>query len=150
MKEPLGKTIKSLDMNIRRFLDFHLDEHELGNGQFVLLIEVCENTGISQDTLSKKISLDKTTVAKSVKKMVANGYIVRKYDEKDRRSKKLYPTKKAEDIFPKIKKLSEIEREVLTAGLSKMEVETFLRIVECMKANISEYLESGGNSQWKK
>jgi DNA-binding MarR family transcriptional regulator len=149
-KEPLGKKVKMLHLEIRKFLDFHLDEYHLGNGQFVILIEVCLNRGASQDFLSKKIGLDKTTIAKSVKKIVGNGYIERIEDENDRRSKKLYPTEKGELVFSKIKNLLELEERILSKGISENEMEIFLKVVNNMKSNVIEYMESGGDPQWKK
>jgi DNA-binding MarR family transcriptional regulator len=149
-KEPLGKIIKFLNLDIRKFLDFHLDEYQLGNGQFIIIIEVCTNRGLSQDILSKKMGVDKTTIAKSVKKLVENGYITKKEDENDRRSKKLYPTKKAEDILPKLKTLSTFEKEVFSQGISQDEMKIFLRVVNRIKSNITENLEKGGDSEWKK
>ena len=116
MKEPLGRTVKFLNIEIRKFLDFHLNEYQLGNGQFAIVIEVSENKGINQDALAQKMGVDKTTIAKTVKKLVENGYIIKEEDENDRRSKKLYTTHKADLIFKKIKKLINLERQVLTHG----------------------------------
>ncbi|WP_319200472.1 MarR family transcriptional regulator [uncultured Ilyobacter sp.] len=150
MKEPLGRTVKFLNIEIRKFLDFHLNEYQLGNGQFAIVIEVSENKGINQDALAQKMGVDKTTIAKTVKKLVENGYIIKEEDENDRRSKKLYTTHKADLIFKKIKKLINLERQVLTHGISQEEIKIFLKVVDCMKSNISEYLEKGGSSDWKK
>ncbi|ADO84370.1 MarR family winged helix-turn-helix transcriptional regulator [Ilyobacter polytropus] len=150
MKEPLGRTVKFLNIEIRKFLDFHLNEYQLGNGQFAIVIEVSENKGINQDALAQKMGVDKTTIAKTVKKLVENGYIIKEEDENDRRSKKLYTTHKADLIFKKIKKLINLEKQVLTHGISQEEIKIFLKVVDCMKSNISEYLESGGSSDWKK
>ena len=150
MKEPLGRTVKFLNIEIRKFLDFHLNEYQLGNGQFAIVIEVSENKGINQDALAQKMGVDKTTIAKTVKKLVGNGYIIKEEDENDRRSKKLYTTHKADLIFKKIKKLINLERQVLTHGISQEEIKIFLKVVDCMKSNISEYLEKGGSSDWKK
>ncbi|WP_320047534.1 MarR family transcriptional regulator [uncultured Ilyobacter sp.] len=150
MKEPLGRTVKFLNIEIRKFLDFHLNEYQLGNGQFAIVIEISENRGINQDALAQKMGVDKTTIAKTVKKLVENGYIIKEEDENDRRSKKLYTTHKADLIFKKIKKLINLEKQVLTHGISQDEIKIFLKVVDCMKSNISEYLESGGSSDWKK
>jgi DNA-binding MarR family transcriptional regulator len=149
-KEPLGKTVKFLNIEIKRFLDFHLDEYQLGNGQFIIILDVCRNRGISQDVLSKNIGVDKTTIAKSVKKLVENGYITKVEDENDRRSKKIYPTKKAEDILPKLKNLDILEKEVFSQGITQDEMDMFLKVSGRIKSNIKDYLESGGDSNWKK
>ncbi|WP_372712775.1 MarR family winged helix-turn-helix transcriptional regulator [Ilyobacter sp.] len=150
IKEPLGKTVKFLKTEIKRFLDFHLDEYQLGNGQFTIILDVCKNRGISQDVLSKNIGVDKTTIAKSVKKLVENGYITKEEDEKDRRSKKIYPTKKAEDILPKLKNLDTLEKEIFSQGITQDEMEIFLKVSGRIKSNIKYYLEDGGDSNWKK
>lgn len=149
IKEPLGKTVKCLTSDIRRFLDFHLDEYQLGNGQFIIILDVCKNRGISQDILSKNIGVDKTTIAKSLKKLLENGYITKEEDKNDRRSKKIYPTKKAEDILPKLKTLEILEKEVFSQNISHDEMDIFIKVANRIKSNIKEYLENGGDSNWK-
>ncbi len=49
----------------------------MGRGQLGILDVVIDNPGISQEQLANELDLDKTTIAKAVKKMEMHGLIKR-------------------------------------------------------------------------
>ncbi len=71
---------------------------QMGRGQMNILREIVNNENISQDELANKLNLDKTTVAKAVKKLEARGLIIRNSSLIDKRKKELLATDKALDI----------------------------------------------------
>ena len=73
---------------------------DLERNQHVFLMRVVENPGINQEDLSQLLRIDKTTVAKALKKLEGKGYIKRVKSKKDLRSFNIWPTKKTQDIYP--------------------------------------------------
>ena len=140
MVKPIGKEINELARDIRRFLSFHLDKYNLGEGQFGMLYDISKNEGISQDELSRKRNLDKTTIAKALKKLAKNGYVEKKRDESDKRVYRLHCTEKALVLMPEIKRVIALEHEILTMNLSEEEIQIFKRIMKRMTQNIEDYL----------
>lgn len=61
---------------------------------------VCKHEGCKQDELIKFFHLDKTTVTHQLNELEKGGYIIRGVDNKDRRSRLIYPTDKAKQIDP--------------------------------------------------
>jgi len=141
MKKPLGKEINELARDVKKFLHYHLDGHSLGDGQFGILYEVFHSPGISQEKLSKKRNVDKTTTAKAVKKLINNGYIQREKDKADKRVYCLLCTEKAVELMPEIERIIKLENEVLTESLSEDEVEVFRKIMGKMTKSIDKHLK---------
>lgn len=83
---------------IHSICDIRYKEIGLEKGQFLFVVRVLENPGINQEALAEMLKVDKTTVAKALKKLSEKGYIKKIRSEKDGRAYELYPTAKAEDV----------------------------------------------------
>ena len=80
---------------------------ELGIGgyQHSYILAICNNPGISQDEIAKKIHVNKSNVTRHVNCLEEAGFVKREDNPKDRRSFVVYPTEKALEIKPKILKI---------------------------------------------
>jgi DNA-binding MarR family transcriptional regulator len=58
-------------------LDRQLKKLNLSFGQFLYIMCICENAGLSQENLSSRLKIDKGSVARTVKQLEADGYITR-------------------------------------------------------------------------
>ena len=72
----------------------------LSSSQVTIIIETCKNSGISQTELVKRLSHEKSVVAKAIAKLIAAGYITREQNPKDKRAFNLFPTEKAQEVYP--------------------------------------------------
>lgn len=84
------------------YLDKVLKEYNLSSGSYPYLLILMKNEGINQHIISEELDRDKAMSARTISKLINLGYIVRKKDENDSRSNKLYLTEKAKIIVPKI------------------------------------------------
>ncbi len=82
-------------------------EFDLTKRQYLYLVRICENPGIIQEKLAEMIKVDRTTAARSIKKLEIQGFIKKKNDEENKKSKKLYATDKGEKVYPFLKKEGE-------------------------------------------
>lgn len=144
MRKPLGKEINELGRDIRKIFNYHLEGYSLGDGQFSILYEVFYNPGISQEKLSKKRNVDKTTIAKAVKKLINNGYIKKDKDKMDKRAYCLLCTEKAAQLIPEIKRVIKLENKVITEGFSEDEIKVFRKMMEKITKNIDKHLKKMG------
>ena len=86
MKEILreiGMIARALDS----ISNIEFKEYELTKGQYLYLVRICENPGIIQEKLSEMIKVDRTTAARAIKKLEINGFIEKKEDESNKKSK---------------------------------------------------------------
>lgn len=82
------------------FLRIKLSNKDITPSQFIFLLQLRSNNGISQEELNNKLQLDKGVVARIAKKLEKNGYIQRIINEEDKRAYKLFITNQAKEFFP--------------------------------------------------
>ncbi len=83
--------------------------------RFPFLLVVVKSPGISQKDIAKALNIEPPTVAITLKRMEKDGLITRRTDENDRRLLRVYPTKKAEDVFSNMKeKVTNLEKKLFS------------------------------------
>ncbi|MGL5752897.1 MAG: MarR family winged helix-turn-helix transcriptional regulator [Paraclostridium sp.] len=84
--EPIGKYISQIYRKGRTFINKELVQQDMGSGQFMFLIQLYKQDGINQEELTEKLSIDKGTTARAVKKLEEEGFVIRLKDESDKRA----------------------------------------------------------------
>ncbi|WP_152657684.1 MarR family winged helix-turn-helix transcriptional regulator [Oceanobacillus sp. CFH 90083] len=126
-------------------------EYDLTKGQYLYLIRICENPGIIQEKLAEMIKVDRTTAARAIKKLEANGFIQKVADANNRKIKKLMPTEKGESIYPMIKKENDYSNQVALEGLTEKEAEALVYLLEKVRKNIEvdwEFVKKGNKRKY--
>lgn len=135
MKEPLGKYIVTIHRHQQILINHHLKPYGIGSGQYVFLLIIHENQGISQKNLSELIKIDKATTAKGLKKLEENGYIYRVVSKVDKRYNELYVTDKGIDFIPKLMEILDVITEALIVGVSDEEYNKTLVVLNTVLKN---------------
>lgn len=82
---------------------------------------ILNNEGFSQEELTAYVGVDKAATARAVRSLEDKGLLTRVQDPRDKRQNRVYPTEKAKEVGPLVKKeLSRINL-ALTQGLSQEE-----------------------------
>lgn len=151
MKEILreiGMIARALDS----ISNIEFKEYDLTRGQYLYLVRICESPGIIQEKVAELIKVDRTTAARSIKKLEMNGFIVKKEDEHNKKIKKLFPTEKGKKVFPFIKRENDYSNVVALEGLSEEEIETLFELLQTVRRNIEkdwEFVKRGNKrSYW--
>lgn len=102
----------------------------LGPGQFVFLMELYHEEGLSQDELSRRVNFDKSNTSRALGNLEKYGLIRRERDVQNHRIKKIYLEKKAHDIkkaFTRVQ--SDWDDAILTgfSGKKKAGIRSILR-----------------------
>lgn len=138
----MEKLNKLLSITARKSQVYYGNEFanfNISTGQYMFIVSLCENAGLSQEELSACIGINKSTVAKVVAQLEKENYIVREIDELDKRGYKLYPTKKAEDVYPKIIEILEQWKSYLVTDLTEDEITTLLTLMTKVESNARKY-----------
>jgi DNA-binding MarR family transcriptional regulator len=143
---PLDLILDELHREKNRLLAKYLDPYSLGNGQFQILNEVVWHEGISQEGIAQKRNIGKSAVAKSVKRLIENGYIYKERNANDGRAFRLYPTDKGRQMEPTIHKLIEHIEKILCRGSAANKIKQFKATCLQMNANIEQALQNEDNS----
>ena len=91
----LGRWISILDRLMKMYYDRGLADFEIGWGQQFYVEYLYDHPGASAQEMAQCIRVDKATLTKVIKKLLALDYIKVTADEKDKRVKRLYLTEKA-------------------------------------------------------
>ena len=97
--------------------------------------------GVSQDALAKKVYVNKSSVARSIKTLIEAGFVYRKKNLDDKRAYKVYPTKKAYDTLPYIKETMGKFNEIITSGLKEEEIDILNNLLTKVANNASSHIE---------
>lgn len=124
---PFVAWIHNISKNQMKYLNSHIKDMNLGH-EMRYIMAIFDNPGISQDDLVNMFGQSKATVAKSLKKLEDDGYIKREVNPENRRKYMLNTTSKADELVPKIRKISkDWEKEV---GITEEDYELKKRIKE--------------------
>ena len=124
---PFVAWIHNISKNQMKYLNSHIKDMNLGH-EMRYIMAIFDNPGISQDDLVNMFGQSKATVAKSLKKLEYDGYIKRDVNPENRRKYMLNTTSKADELVPKIRKISkDWEKEV---GITDEDYELKKRIKE--------------------
>ena len=107
MSYPTDTPFKSISILYRKshiWLNNGCAGYDLTAAQAVVILIVCDFSVLTQDDITKRLSLDKSVIAKTVTKLVKTGFLVRTTNAKDKRTYDIRPTQKAMDVYPFIKK----------------------------------------------
>lgn len=105
------------------------------------LLEVCQNPGISQDKLARRICINKSNVARQVAALEEDGFILRRPSAADKRVMELYPTEKTLALLPRINELLGCWEDCITHDLSEEEKGLLTTLLTKMKSRAACYME---------
>ncbi|HBI94397.1 MAG TPA: MarR family transcriptional regulator [Terrisporobacter glycolicus] len=133
----IGKYISQIYRKGRIFISKGLEEHNIGQGQFMYLLELYIEDGRNQEELAEVLKIDKGTTARAIKKLEENGFVRREKDENDKRSNRVYLTEEGKgvknDIFFVLNKWDE----KMSEQLNKEERELMIKLLKRVCSNIN-------------
>jgi anaerobic ribonucleoside-triphosphate reductase activating protein len=136
--------------NTQKYFDRALVPYDIGSGQLIFLLCINENEGITMQELTSLSEVDKGTTTKSIQRLIDQGYIQSRTDEKDHRVKRLYTTEKAAGIMPVVYEFRNRMRTILAEGVDFRSFEQALSQVtdnargKLLKENELPELKIGG------
>lgn len=109
----------------------YLREDGVGTAEIDLIHALRHNPGCTQAKLAEVLNADKAAVARRTQNLEKKGYLVRKDDPNDKRSRLLFPTEKAETLKASKAEIESAFYEYITTGaLSESEAETFAKLLD--------------------
>lgn len=124
-----------------QFRNDNLAELDLKGCHASYLMEICRNPGISQDTLARRICINKSNIARQLVVLEEGGFVRRQPSQEDKRAMELYPTEKTLELLPRIRQILGRWSRYLTQDLTEEEVEVLSRVLTSMKARATIWME---------
>ena len=113
----------------------------LSTRQASLLMEICATPGISQDTLARRVFLNKGVVARHLASLEEQGLVERPTCQKDKRITRLHPTDKALQLQPQLQAIWADCEHFLTEGMTEEEVATLESLLSRLQLQAAKWME---------
>ncbi|WP_134644154.1 MarR family winged helix-turn-helix transcriptional regulator [Weissella cibaria] len=112
-------------------------EFNLTKGQYLYLVRIVEQPDIIQEALSDLIMVDRTTVSRAVKKLIADGLVEKRDNPDNLKIKHLRATEKGRAIYQVIKRENDYSEAVALQGFSNAEVQQLNAMLIRMRENVA-------------
>ncbi len=129
----ITKDLAAIGRYLRRCRHQYMAPFGLKSIHARLLIEVCENPGISQDGLGQKLGFDKSNITRQAAFLEEAGYLTRKQGQ-DKRVLALYPTDKTAQLLPGLQEAMQEWEHSLLRELTAREQETLSLLLAKLRA----------------
>ena len=103
--------------------------YHLTAAQAVVILIVCDFQTLTQDEITKRLSLDKSVIAKTVNKLEETGFLVRATNARDKRTYDICPTQRAWEVYPFIKEQVDECFRLMTQHMTQEERDQFQRLL---------------------
>lgn len=124
------KSISILYRKSHMWLNEGCIPYDLPAAQAVVIMIVCDFNTLTQDEITKRLSLDKSVIAKTVTKLEERGFLQRTTNPKDKRTYDIHPTEKAWQVYPHIREQVEACFCRMTQTMSEEDRQTFRRLLD--------------------
>ena len=124
------RQITKIAREASRFTGKVLRNTGIGLSEFEFIHCIRHNPGISQEGVRERLGLDKGAAARRAANLEKKGYLVRRPDPKDGRSKRLFATEKSNDINDSKVSVEEFFYEWLFSDVTGTEREVFLGVLD--------------------
>ncbi len=114
------------------YLNDSLEPYGINASQYLYIIVVCREPGITQDKLPERIGINKSNVTRCLSQLEKSGFIYRICSSRDKRTAHVQPTEKAYALYPKIMRAVEKWDAHVTRLLSdteKMDFQNTLKLL---------------------
>lgn len=138
--KPLDRDPLILIADVARLLRTRADQlarlHNLTRAQWVILVRVERQPGLSQSELASICEVEPISIVRLVDRLEARGVIERRRDPDDRRIKRLYLTRAARPLLQEIDTYRAKVVAEITSGLTEDALDVITDGLLAMKANL--------------
>jgi len=128
----VGFRLRRIQNQLSRDFAAATADHNLRSGLFSSLALIAANPGISQNELSKHVSLDKSVTVNIVDELERRGWATRERSQKDRRRHALVITKSGEAELDHLFGILERTEDAVLHQLSRAELHLLMELLDRM------------------
>lgn len=138
-KPSIGRLISAVFRHLKVLIEHELDGYQMNTGQIHFFMEIYKHPGMTQEELSHHLLVDKATTAKAIKKLLGEGYVLRKRDDADKRAYRLYVTESGKALFPELHNVLRHTSSILSDGFTETEFDQVVSYLDRMLDNMEKY-----------
>lgn len=127
------KIIRGFGILYRTFLTYiskSLSSKNLSFSDSILLVDIGDKEGISQEKVADSLSIDKAAISRSVKQMEIKGYIRTERSTVDKRTKELYLSDSGKKLYQYIQCLNQEWNKHVLGDLDPNDIKAFIQTID--------------------
>lgn len=140
--ESHGQYISAIYRHMQVLISAELAPYRIGSGQYIFLMAIAFQEPVTQKALSEKLLIDKTTTAKAIAKLEAEGYVRREADPADNRYQQLYLTESGREVVPKVQNALGRVKSKTRKGINDEEYGMLVSLLKTVLHNLTEQEET--------
>ena len=151
MKEDILRQIGTIARALDSIANIEFKEMQLNRGQYLYLARIKENPGIISDHLAGMLNVDRTTTARSIKKLEQNQLIKKENDAENKKIKHLFVTELGDKLAARIEKENAYSNEIVLTGLDQKQRRELAALLQKVEQNASvnwRLVKNGENREY--
>ena len=132
----IGYLLRTCYRMFSKALEAHINQHDVGIGQWFFLRELWEKDGLTQRELASLLGIAPPTTAVAIRGMVKDGLIRQQIDPDDGRKKRIFLTEKGRSLKTILLPLAVDVNINATKGFSEREICLLREYINRMKNNL--------------
>lgn len=115
-----------------------LRPHDITMAQSWAVLSLTREAGLRQADLAAKLDIGTVTTSKLIDRLEARGFVERRADPDDRRSKRIYATEKARQVIDIMTETQRHVDAVANEGIDPEELAVTMRVLGQMRQNLKD------------
>ncbi len=115
--------------------------YDLTIEQFTIMADLSKEDGLSQQTFADRSSKNKASITSLINNLEKKGWVSRKSDRRDRRSKRIHLTKKGTNVYAKLSPIVEQTFTETLESLSEKDMTTGMEILYSLVHSLQDEFE---------
>ena len=120
------------------YLNKRLASYGLSGSQYLFILNICRQPGLTQDKLPDIIHINKSNVTRALAHLEKRGFIRREVNPQDKRTAAVFPTQKALDVYPHVLEIIRGWDASVTSPLTEDEKHTLQALLKRVVASAHE------------
>ena len=129
IEESLGYLINRAARDFAGRLAVELRRHDVGIGQWAVLLHLWAADGMSQAQLARRVAIEQPTMVRTIDRMERDGLVTRSPDPLDRRASRISLTERGWALRDRLVPLAGEVNQAATAMLTEREVATLRQLL---------------------
>ena len=129
IEDSLGYLVNRAARALAGRLAEELRPHDVGIGQWAVLLHLWANDGMTQAQLARRVAIEQPTMVRTVDRMERDGLVTRTPDPRDRRASRITLTERGWNMRDVLVPLAARVNRASTEHMSNAEVRTLRRLL---------------------
>ncbi len=143
----IGFLVHDVARLMRTMYDRRMAPLGLTRSQWWVLNHLYFHEGISQTEFAAVLDIEKATVGRLLDRLEAKGWVARKSDEHDKRTKRVYLTEQVQPTLQIMRDMAAVTRDEAVRSLNKTERKQLRNMLKRMRDDLSEVTNTASNSE---